>query len=89
MKMDEAERKEVQADFKSVRFISTIGFLTLGCFIAMLGNALDFMVLNWIGVPLLAVGGICAAMDMWRKDDKWRSVYIFILTIIIVVVFSI
>ncbi|WP_347860935.1 hypothetical protein U0355_09525 [Salimicrobium sp. PL1-032A] len=72
-KMDPEERTSAKKDFKSARFVSTIGLLTGGCFIASIGNLLDLKVLTFTGCILMILAGITITIDMWRKN-KIKSV---------------
>lgn len=87
IKMDGEERQEVKDEFTSRRFIFTIGILLGGFFLAMLGNALKFDMISWIGVPMIVIGGIGTVIDMWKEKMKGRAVFILIIIGTSVVVF--
>lgn len=86
LKMDTDDRDSAKSDFKTPQFIFTIGFLVIGLFLAQIGSILSIKIVNLIGIIILTVGGIVAAIDMW-KQSKSKSLWIFLL-IIIAIYFS-
>lgn len=86
LKMDASERQDVKDTFKMPSFIFTIGFVTLGFFLAMLGNALKVKLLTCFGVGTLVIGGIVSTITMWQDKEKLRSIMIiFMLTVACIV----
>lgn len=84
LKMNTDDRKSAINDFKSARFIFTIGFLVIGAFVAHLGILFSLRVVEIIGIIFLTLGGIFSAFDIWKRS-KIRSV--FTLVIVLVVIF--
>ncbi|MBT2570029.1 hypothetical protein [Planococcus sp. ISL-110] len=78
LKMDADDRKSAMNDFKSRRFIVTIGSVTFGAFLIHLGSVLSVQLLETIGLFILALGGIFSIITTW-KSSKGRSLLIFAL----------
>lgn len=74
--MDAADQKSAMDDFKSRRFIFTLGFVGFGFFLCHLGSLLSLSFFKTIGVFLLAVGGFFSIINTW-KISKRRSLMIF------------
>lgn len=49
LKMNTDERKSVISDFRSRRFIVTIGFIVMGAFFAHLGSLFSIRIIELIG----------------------------------------
>ena len=78
LKMDATDRKSAMDDFKSRRFIFTIGFVAIGFFLTHLGSLLSVPLLKTIGIIILALGGLFSTIDTWNTS-KGKSVLIFVL----------
>lgn len=86
LKMSKDDRDDVKKDFKTAKFILTIGFLVIGYFLASLGNLVALNILKLLGIPLMIIAAITIAMDMWNKS-KVKSILIPIL--ILVAIFAV
>ncbi|MBA2176055.1 hypothetical protein H0266_14255 [Halobacillus locisalis] len=78
LKMSKDEKRDVIEDFTTRRFILTIGFLTIGGFLASLGNLLSVNAIKFVGLALLIISGITSVVTMWR-DKKAKSLLIVML----------
>ncbi|WP_186580266.1 hypothetical protein [Aquibacillus kalidii] len=78
LKMNVDDRESAKRDFKTPRFIFTMGFPIVGIFIAQIGSFLRTDVVNTVGIIILAVGGTVSVVDMWRKN-KLKSILISLL----------
>ncbi|WP_338751080.1 hypothetical protein [Bacillus sp. FJAT-52991] len=78
LKMSEEEKKEAMTDFKSPRFIFTIGFLIIGSFLAIVGGLLEVNIIKISGNALLIIGGIVSVLQMWKRN-KLKSVLLVLL----------
>ncbi|KHF37902.1 hypothetical protein [Halalkalibacter okhensis] len=78
LKMNVDDRKSAKSDFKTPRFIFTIGFTIVGIFIAQIGSILRTEIVNTIGIIILAIGGMVSVVDTWRKN-RFRSILISLL----------
>ena len=77
-KMNTEDKKSVIIDFKSRRFISTIGFIVIGGFFIHIGTLLVVGIIKFIGIGLFTLGGVFSIFCLW-KDSKLKSILIFIL----------
>ncbi|WP_106497283.1 hypothetical protein [Lentibacillus sp. Marseille-P4043] len=80
-KMDTDERNDAKKDFKTPRFIFTIGFLTIGLFIAQVGSILSINLINTIGTLIFIIGGIVAVIDIWGRS-KIKSMLVSLLFVV-------
>ena len=78
LKMNTDDRKSAFNDFKSARFIFTIGTIVIGAFLAHLGFLFSVSIIEMIGLVFFALGGIFSAFDTWKKS-KIKSVFILVL----------
>ena len=78
LKMNMEDRKSAINDFKSSRFIFTIGFIVIGAFLAHVGFLFSVSIIEIIGIVFFALGGIFSAFDTWKKS-KTKSVFILVL----------
>ncbi|WP_142826722.1 hypothetical protein [Planococcus soli] len=78
LKMDADDQRSAVDDFKSRRFIFTIGFVVLGFFFLHLSSLLSVTPLKTIGVFIFVAGGIFSVIDTWRIS-KPRSLVMFAL----------
>ena len=78
LKMNIEDRKSAINDFKSSRFIFTIGFIVIGAFLAHVGFLFSVSIIEMIGLVFFALGGIFSAFDTWKKS-KTKSVFILVL----------
>lgn len=78
LKMSQDERRDVIEEFTTRRFIFTIGFLTIGGFLASLGNLISVNVVKFIGLALLIVSGSTSVVTMWSRK-KAKSLLIVML----------
>lgn len=78
LRMSMEDRKSAISDFKSFRFIFTIGFSVIGAFLAHLGFLFSVSIIEIIGLVFFVLGGIFSAFDTWKKS-KIKSVLILIL----------
>lgn len=83
LKMNAEDKKSAMSDFKSSRFIFTIGFIAMGGFIGHVGFLFSVRTLEVFGFSLFILGGIISVISMW-KDNKVRSV-----SILVVISFSV
>ena len=85
LKMNADDKKSAFNDFKSRRFIFTIGFIAIGAFFAHLGILFTIRIIEVIGIAFFALGGIFSIFDMW-KVNKIKSVFILVLVSVIIFV---
>ncbi|MFB5088173.1 hypothetical protein PGC35_13350 [Psychrobacillus sp. PGGUH221] len=78
LKMNTEDKKSAINDFRSRRFILTIGFIVMGAFFAHLGSLFAIRMMELIGYVFLALGGFLSAINMWNKN-KIKSVIILVL----------
>lgn len=78
LKMNPDDQKSAINDFKSSRFIFTIGFIVIGAFLAHLGFLFSVSIIKFVGLVFFALGGIFSAFDTWKKS-KTKSVFILVL----------
>ena len=78
MKMDATDQKSAMDDFKSARFIFTLGFVGLGFFLLHLESIFTFTLLKITGLFLLITGGIFSTASIW-KTSKIKSLITFVL----------
>ncbi|WP_394234227.1 hypothetical protein [Niallia oryzisoli] len=78
LKMNTGDKKSAINDFKSARFIFTIGLTVIGAFLAHLGFLFSVSIIEIIGLVFFALGGIFSAFDTWKKS-KIKSVFILVL----------
>jgi hypothetical protein len=67
-KMSKDEQKSAITEFKSARFIFTIGFIFSGFFLSSLGRLVSLTALEIIGGTLSVIGGIVSAFQMWHQS---------------------
>lgn len=79
LKMNTDDKKSAMNDFKSRRFILTIGFMVMGAFFAHLGSLFAIRIMELIGIVFFVLGGFLSAINMWNKN-KIKSVIILVLT---------
>ncbi|WP_158634047.1 hypothetical protein [Radiobacillus deserti] len=79
LKMDEEDKKSAKRDFKKPFSIFTLGFIVIGAFLAQIASILSIEILNVAGTIILAVGGGVTAVDSWRSNNKWGSIYVSVL----------
>lgn len=75
LKMDAEDKKSAMEDFKSFRFLFTMGALGVGTFVIHLGDLLSLTLLTTIGICLFSVGGFFSIVITW-KHSKIRSLLI-------------
>ena len=63
LKMNTEDKKSALNDFRSRRFILTIGFLVTGAFFTHLGSLIAIRKMELIGIALFALGGILSAIS--------------------------
>jgi hypothetical protein len=85
LKMNADDRKSAFNDFKSRRFIFTIGLMVMGAFFAHLGTLFAIRVMEVIGLAFFALGGVFSIFDMWKKN-KIKSVFILVLVASVILV---
>ncbi|MFJ7973764.1 hypothetical protein [Psychrobacillus sp. NPDC096389] len=78
LKMNTDDKKSAINDFRSSRFILTIGFIVMGAFLAHLGTLFSISIMELLGIGLFALGGFLSAIDMWNKN-KIKSVILLVL----------
>lgn len=81
--MSEEEQQEAMTDFKSPRFIFTIGFNVIGAFLATLGGLLKVDGMKMSGYIFITIGIIVAIVTMW-KTSKLRSILLLLLLFVFV-----
>ncbi|AST94264.1 hypothetical protein BC6307_07345 [Sutcliffiella cohnii] len=84
-KLDTDDKKSAMKDFRSKRFILTIGFIVGGVFLTHLGVLFAINILKGIGIAILIIGGIFSTIEMW-KESKIKSVPILILVSFVVLI---
>lgn len=72
LKMNDHDKKSAMNDFKSRRFIFTIGFIVMAAFFTHLGIVFTITIIKVIGIIFISLGGIFSMLDMW-KINKIRS----------------
>ncbi|MEK3955975.1 MULTISPECIES: hypothetical protein [unclassified Psychrobacillus] len=77
-KMNTDDKKSAINDFRSCRFILTIGFIVMGTFFAHLGSLFAIRIMELIGIGFFALGGFLSAINLWNKN-KIKSVIILVL----------
>ncbi|XXM72438.1 hypothetical protein ACQ0QQ_00615 [Lysinibacillus sphaericus] len=85
-KMRRDEKKEALRDFRTPRFIFTIGFMVTGAFAAHAGMLLSTNMLRYIGTSLLIIGLVVSALQTW-KFSKGRSAFLFMIAFVMGFVF--
>ena len=88
LKMNADDKKSAFNDFKSRRFIFTIGFMVMGAFFAHLGIVLTIRIIEVIGIAFFALGGTFSIFDMW-KINKIKSVFILVLVSVVIFISAI
>ena len=83
LKMNTEDQKSAMNDFKSRRFILTIGFMVMGAFLTHLGSLFSIKNMELIGIVFFTLGGILSAVDIWNKS-KIKSVNIMIILVLTV-----
>ena len=78
LKMNPDDQKSAINDFKSSRFIFTIGFIVIGAFLAHVGFLFSVSIIEMIGIVFFTLGGIFSAFDAWKKS-KTKSMFILVL----------
>lgn len=78
LNMNNDDKKSAIYDFRSSRFVLTIGFIVMGAFFAHLGSLFAIRVMELIGILIFALGGILSAINIWHKS-KIKSVIILVL----------
>ena len=81
--MNADDKKSAFNDFKSRRFIFTIGFIVIGAFFAHLGILFTIRIIEVIGIAFFALGGIFSIFDMWKVN----KISVFILVLVSVIIF--
>ncbi|WP_368654588.1 hypothetical protein AB4Y30_06025 [Ornithinibacillus sp. 4-3] len=76
--MSEKEKNEAKRDLKSKSFFFTVGLLIIGYLLILLGNLFYLIILNKIGIILMAIAGVNILVSMW-KEHKFKSLYILLL----------
>ena len=84
-KMNTDDKESAINDFRSCRFVLTIGFTVMGAFFAHLGSLIAIWTIELIGIVFFALGGILSAINMWNKN-KSRSVIILVLIAFVVII---
>ncbi|MBU9675191.1 hypothetical protein KQ939_00020 [Planococcus sp. CP5-4] len=77
LKMNPEDKKSAMSDFKSHRFIFTLGFITIGGFVSHVGFLFSIRAIEVLGIILFISGGIITVISMW-KDSKVRSFSILV-----------
>jgi hypothetical protein len=77
LKMSGDEKKEALSDFRTPRFIFTIGFMVTGAFAAHAGMLFSTNLLRYIGTSLLIIGLVVSSLQTW-KFSKGRSAYMLL-----------
>ncbi|MBL3645957.1 hypothetical protein [Peribacillus frigoritolerans] len=83
LKMNTDDKKSVANDFRSRRFIFTIGFIVIGFFFTHLGTLLAISIIKEIGIVLLILGGFFSMLNMW-KESKIKSMLILVLLSVVI-----
>ncbi|MGE7602470.1 hypothetical protein ACQKL5_08145 [Peribacillus sp. NPDC097675] len=78
LKMNTDDRKSVVHDFRTPRFIFTIGLLIMGAFLTQLSIVFTIHAMKAIGIGLLSIGGIFSIVNLW-KDSKIKSIGLLLL----------
>ncbi|WP_203362981.1 hypothetical protein [Bacillus sp. REN10] len=87
LKMSEEEQKEAMTDFKSLRFIFTIGFITIGAVFATLGGLLKVDSIKISGNIVIAIGITVSIVRMW-KSNKLRSILLFLVLLLLLAIIT-
>lgn len=83
LKMNTNDKKSVFNDFRSLRFIFTIGFIVIGAFFTHLGTLFAISIIKIIGIVLLILGLIFSIVDLWKKS-KIKSMLLFVLLSVVI-----
>ena len=83
LKMNTDDKKSAINDFRSRRFIFTLGFIVIGTFFTQLGTLFAISIIKVIGIVLLILGGIFATLDMWKRS-KIKSLLILVLLSLVI-----
>ncbi len=75
--MNTDDKKSAINDFRSRRFIFSIGFIVIGAFFTHLGALFIISIIKTIGIVLLILGGFFSTLDMWNKS-KIKSILILV-----------
>lgn len=86
LKMSGDEKKEALSDFRTPRFIFTIGFMVTGAFAAHGGMLFSINIVGNIGILLLITGLVISAIQTW-KFSKRSSVFLFSIALVLVFLF--
>ena len=85
LRMSMEDRKYVISDFKSSRFILTIGILVIGAFVTHLGVLFSIRIIKGIGIIFLTLGVVFSAFDIWKRS-KIRSVFTLVIGLVVIFV---
>lgn len=83
LKMNTDDKKSAINDFKSRRFIFTIGFMVTGAFFAHLGAIFAVSIFKIIGTVVILLGGTFSALTAWKKSKTASMVILVLLSILI------
>ncbi|MCK1996027.1 hypothetical protein MPH47_02085 [Psychrobacillus psychrodurans] len=84
-KMNTDDKKSAINDFRSCRFVLTIGFIVMGTFFAHLGSLFAIRIMELIGIGFFTLGGFLSAINLWNKN-KTKSVIILVLIAFVVLI---
>ena len=77
LKMNPDDQKSAINDFKSSRFIFTIGFIVIGAFLAHLGFLFSVSIIKFVGLVFFALGGIFWHLIRGRKVKPRVCLFLF------------
>ncbi|QDQ02372.1 hypothetical protein FOH38_18880 [Lysinibacillus fusiformis] len=83
LKMNPDDKKLAMHDFKSRRFIFTIGFIVIGYFLTHVGTLFALSFIQLIGVTLMILGGILSMLTTWKKSKISSILILVVLSIVI------
>jgi hypothetical protein len=86
LKMSGDVKKEALSDFRTPRFIFTIGFMVTGAFAAYAGMLFSTNSLRYIGTSLLIIGLVVSSFQTW-KFSKERSAYMLLIGTFLIFLF--
>ena len=80
LKMNIEDRKSAINDFKSSRFIFTIGFILIGAFLAHVGFLFSVSIIEFIGVVFFALGESFLHLIHGRKVKSRVCLFLFLIS---------
>lgn len=86
-KMSKESRKEAISDFKSPKFIFSVGFVIFGWLLTTISQMFTLEILEVLGLVIFVIGGVVSALQNW-KTSKQKTFGVLILVAIAVAIIS-